>query len=196
MKTIKNDVETVLEIEKSKFITILKYINNIADVKKEIKMAMSKYPKATHYCYAYIINSDKKCSDDNEPSGTAGLPILNVLDNNNLNHVIAIVVRYFGGIKLGAGGLVRAYTKSVTTALDKNNFCNLLPGYIIEIDYEYNNSKIIDYLLKDYKIIDKKFTDIITTKIEIDYESWNKIKDELFKICFNIKINDKLYIKK
>lgn len=196
MKTIKKDVESILEIEKSKFITILKYINNGNDIKEAIRFAKDKYPKATHYCYAYILDNTKKCSDDNEPSGTAGVPILNVLENNKLNHIIAIVVRYFGGIKLGAGGLVRAYTKSITSSLDKTSFCDLKMGSIIKITYDYTNSKSIDYILKNHKISNKEFTDNITVTVEIDNESWNKVQSELNKICLNIDIVDKLYIKK
>lgn len=196
MKTIKTDIESILEIEKSKFITILRYIDNINDVKTIIKDIKAVYPKANHYCYAYILDNDKKCSDNGEPSGTAGMPILNVLESNNLNHILAIVVRYFGGIKLGAGGLVRAYTKAITTTLNKTIICDLIEGINIDITYSYNNSKDIEYLLKDYNVINKNFTDTINQTLEIDIQSWNNIEDELNKLCLKVEITNKLYIKK
>ena len=111
MYTIKNDDSYELEIKKSKFISKLYRVNNIEDVNNILSSLRKEYSDATHHCYAYIINNSKKSSDDGEPGGTAGIPILQVLDKNNLNYVLCVVIRYFGGIKLGAGGLVRAYSK-------------------------------------------------------------------------------------
>ena len=104
MYTISNNSKYELIIKNSKFITLLYKINNEDIVKKILNNVKEIYPDATHYCYAYIIDNQKKSSDDGEPSKTAGLPILKVLENNQLNHILAIVVRYFGGIKLGANG--------------------------------------------------------------------------------------------
>ena len=114
MNTINNNVNNEYLINKSKFICYLIKVDNISDIDYNLNYLKQKYNDATHICYAYIISNIKRFNDDNEPSGTAGMPILNVLENNNLNYVLAVIIRYFGGIKLGAGGLVRAYTKSVT----------------------------------------------------------------------------------
>ena len=114
MFTIKEKTVNEIVIQKSRFICVLDKLENKDDLENILKEIKNTYKGATHYCYAYIINSSQKYDDDGEPSGTAGNPILNVLKFNNLNNVVAIVIRYFGGIKLGAGGLVRAYTKSVT----------------------------------------------------------------------------------
>ena len=86
-------------------------VDNIEDINNILNNIKNEYKDATHYCYAYIIDNTKRFNDDGEPGGTAGMPILNVIEQNNLNHVLIVVVRYFGGIKLGAGGLVRAYSK-------------------------------------------------------------------------------------
>ena len=115
MNTIKETIENTLIIKNSRFITIIYNINDINDIDKYLKLVKDKYKDATHYCYAYILPNNIKCSDDGEPSGTAGKPILDVLTKHNLNFVLAIVVRYFGGIKLGAGGLIRAYSKCIST---------------------------------------------------------------------------------
>ena len=117
MYSIDSDVTNEYVINKSKFITKLYYVDNVEEVASVLNKVKSEYSLANHYCYAYIINNISKSSDDKEPSGTAGIPILNVLLKNNLNNILCIVVRYFGGIKLGAGGLVRAYTNSVSSAL-------------------------------------------------------------------------------
>ena len=104
-----------LEINKSKFIAIKKDLTSLDEVKPFLLELKKEYKKATHICYAYVYKGEvvsEKCSDDGEPSGTAGYPILNVIKKKNLTNVLVAVVRYFGGIKLGAGGLTRAYTKA------------------------------------------------------------------------------------
>ena len=101
-----------LEIKKSKFIALYYEIDNVLEVKPLLENLKKEHKKAKHFPYAYKIDQNIKKSDDKEPSNTAGLPILNIIDKNNLNHVLIIVIRYFGGIKLGAGGLTRAYSNS------------------------------------------------------------------------------------
>lgn len=109
-----------LVINKSKFIAYKFTLNALEDVKHILTNLKNEHKKATHICYAYIYNRDivsEKCSDDGEPGGTAGYPILNVLKKKNLTNIMVAVVRYFGGVKLGAGGLVRAYTKACSEVI-------------------------------------------------------------------------------
>ena len=182
MKTIISNIETIYEIKNSKFITLLYKINhnfNLEEILNEVKI---KYPKATHYCYAYRLIDKEKSSDDGEPGGTAGLPMLNVLIKEDIVNVLAITVRYFGGIKLGAGGLVRAYTKSLTTALNNDNYNYLINGYLIEINEDYSNQKQLDYILKDFNIIEKQFNNKIIYKVEITKENINIIENYNYKI--------------
>ena len=115
MRSIKETTTNTIIIKKSEFITTLIPCND----EKEIKDLIELYSKddATHNCVAYRVGPLEKADDDGEPSGTAGLPMLNVLQRQKIDNVIAIVTRYFGGIKLGAGGLTRAYTNSVADAL-------------------------------------------------------------------------------
>lgn len=167
MYTISNNSKYELIIKNSKFITLLYKINNEDIVKKILNNVKEIYPDATHYCYAYIIDNQKKSSDDGEPSKTAGLPILKVLENNQLNYILAIVVRYFGGIKLGANGLIRAYSKCTSNALKENTIKELIQGYNINITFSYQDIKKIDYLLKDIKINSKIFDNLITYNLDI-----------------------------
>lgn len=106
----------LFEEKKSKFYGELFYCDNEKDIKNALEELKKKHKKATHICYAYRLSSpfSEKAVDDGEPSGTAGKPILNVLQKKNIQNVCVFIIRYFGGIKLGAGGLVRAYTKTTS----------------------------------------------------------------------------------
>ena len=183
MYTIKNNINNETIIKNSKFICYLYKIEDTTQINKLLNETKEKHKDATHYCYAYILNNIKKAEDDGEPSKTAGIPILKVLENNNLNKILAIVVRYFGGIKLGANGLIRAYTKSVTNTLIKDNIEKLIEGYNIDIEFNYNQVKEIDYLLKDIHINNKTFNNTIIYNIDIPKEFLTTIKS------INIKYN-------
>lgn len=162
MYTIKNEIENEIIIKNSKFITVLIPINDTKKINEIIDTLKIKYPKATHYCYAYVTKDHQKSSDDKEPSSTAGLPMLNVLLKNNIINVLAVTIRYFGGIKLGAGGLVRAYSKSVSNALEKSSIIELENAITIEIKTSYESQKQLDYLLKNSNILSKEFKEEIT----------------------------------
>lgn len=113
--------EFEIVINKSRFIAYRYDLDSVEQVKEIIASLKKEHKKANHVCYAYVFNKDivsEKCSDDGEPGGTAGYPILNVIKKKNLTNTLVAVVRYFGGIKLGAGGLTRAYTKSAAGVLN------------------------------------------------------------------------------
>ena len=161
MKSIEKNIEKTYIINKSKFITKLYRIDNEQGTLNILDNLRKKHKDATHICYAYIIGNTKRFNDDGEPGGTAGMPILNVLGNNKLDYILAVVIRYFGGIKLGAGGLVRAYSNCVSETL-KNNITEYVSGKQIRITFDYNNVKEIDNLLKEAEIISKDFSEKIT----------------------------------
>ena len=175
MLSVKDNINTIV-IKNSRFICLLYQVNNIEEVNNYLDKARDDYKDATHYCYAYIIGSVSKYSDDGEPIGTAGNPMLEVLKKNNLNNVLCIVIRYFGKILLGASGLVRAYTRSVSECLD-GHIKELIPGYNIIITFNYDNIKEIDYILKDINIIDKKFDTNVIYNINVDIDTYNKLKN-------------------
>ena len=181
MKSIQKEITSEIIINKYKFITILTNINDIDKVKEKLEEIKKIYKDATHYCYAYIINNHEKYSDNGEPSGTAGMPILNVLKQNDLTNILCIVIRYFGGIKLGAGGLIRAYSTSASEALNKATITNIVNGYNITIEFSYNNLKQIDYLLKNIDI-KKDYQTNITYNFNITETKFNQIENELTKL--------------
>lgn len=195
MFSIKN-VENMIVINKSKFITNLICVDNKEEVLNALSDIKNKYKDATHHCYAYIIDNIKRFSDDNEPNGTAGMPILECLEKNNLNHVLCVVTRYFGGTKLGAGNLLRAYSNSVSIALNKTDKVRLINGYKIKLEFDYNNIRDIEKLIKDYEVIDKIFDKTIIYYVLVDEKFLNNlnipyeiISKELIKTVFN-KTND------
>ena len=191
MKTILENFFFQIEIEKSKFLGYAIAINSEEEAKEEINKIRKEHPKATHHCYAYVLKDKQKSNDDGEPAGTAGIPILEIIKQFGLENVLIVVVRYFGGIKLGAGGLVRAYARSAKEVLliSKIHEIKTLPTYNLVFDYNYissmenfiakNQLKILDkeYELKvSYKLlletpgILEKITDFMQGKIEINYD--------------------------
>lgn len=175
MYIIRNNIDDEQIIKNSRFITRLVKITKKDEVEDILNNVKKEYPKATHYCYAYIVSDYKKASDDGEPGGTAGMPILNILEKEDMTSVIAIVIRYFGGIKLGAGGLVRAYSSSVRDALKKADKILLIEGVQIKITIPYNKQNELNYILKDSEIVDKTFEDKVTYIINCSKEMLEKL---------------------
>lgn len=189
MKCLIENKDSEIIIKNSRFITSLIKIDETSNIKDLIETIKVKYPNATHYCYAYITKDNQKSSDNGEPGGTAGLPMLNVLIKNNLINILAITTRYFGGIKLGAGGLVRAYTKSLTTALE-NNTIEVELGYTIKIIINYDIQKELDYLLKNEEILKKDYQEQITYYLNISKDTYHNLSK------YNPTILKETYIKK
>ena len=188
MKTIKENIKNEIIIKNSKFITLLIKITNEKEIKEKLKQVKEDYPKATHYCYTYKIGENiKKASDDGEPSGTAGLPMLNILDKENITNILAITIRYFGGIKLGAGGLIRAYSNSVKEALNKVSTNELINGYLVTITFPYNKEDEIIKEIEKENIIEKTYLEKITYKVKLE---------ETSPLLKNAKIIEKTYIEK
>lgn len=148
MRKLKDRLDNTIIIDKSKFITTIFPVSTVEEINEILTMTNKKYYDATHNCYAYIIDNGniQKCSDDGEPSKTAGYPMLDVFKKNDLTNVLAITTRYFGGIKLGAGGLIRAYSSSVSECLKDAVFLIERELAIYEVTISYSDySKNVDY---------------------------------------------------
>ena len=182
MFTIKENVQDELIINKSKFLTYVYKINSVECVMNNLNNLKKIHKDASHYCYAYSLKNIKKASDDGEPLHTAGLPILNVIENKKLDNVLVVVVRYFGGIKLGAGGLVRAYTKETKNALIKAEITPIKEIKKVRITFDYNNVNYVNYLLKNNKITYKEYDDNVI--YEFEYEE-NKFPEQLNNYIIN-----------
>ena len=182
-KTIEKTSEGFLEISKSRFLTHINHVETELEAQEFIQEIKKKYFDARHNCYAYIIGERsqiQKSSDDGEPSGTAGVPILEVLKKNELSDIVVVVTRYFGGIKLGAGGLIRAYGKATTIGLDNGTIVQktIFNPYDLELDYDLIGS-LENYLHKnEIRIVDKKYTDkVIFTILLLPVTAQNTLDD-------------------
>lgn len=161
MFTIVKDFRQEIVIEKSRFICTLKKVNSEAEAQEFIKAIKKEFWDATHNCSAYIVDEmAQRSSDDGEPSGTAGLPMLEVLRKNKLTNTAAVVTRYFGGIKLGAGGLVRAYTNSVAEAVRTTGIAQKVLVSRFSFMYDLNDvGKILNILYQQqlFEIADVEY---------------------------------------
>lgn len=162
MFTIVKDVRHEIVIEKSKFICTLKKVQDETEAQEFIKAIKKEFWDATHNCSAYLIDDlVQRSSDDGEPSGTAGLPMLEVLRKNKLTNTAAVVTRYFGGIKLGAGGLVRAYTNSVAEAVKESGIAQKILMSKFSFVYDINSvGKILNILYQQeiFEIADVEYS--------------------------------------
>jgi uncharacterized YigZ family protein len=144
--TVKLDSIKTIEIKKSKFIGYAFFCADVEMANNYLSQIRLEHKKATHVCYAYIINSNEKASDDGEPQGTAGLPMLEILKKRKLTNVLVVAVRYFGGIKLGAGGLVRAYGETVSSALNESGESELKEVYEYSLTLNYGEETVLNNL--------------------------------------------------
>ena len=200
--TVLSSASAEIVIEKSRFIGQSFHVEDLEETENIIKEVKKKYYDATHNCFAYIIGEDMsiaKASDDGEPSSTAGVPMLELLKKLNLTNTLVMATRYFGGIKLGASGLIRAYAKTAKISLEANSIVNkdVFNRIILEIDYSLIGR--IQKFLENNQIIHD--APIFTEKVELNlYAKDEKIeglqKDLLDITNANCKlvIGDKLYL--
>ena len=176
-KTVKQ-----IEVEKSKFIGIILPFNDKNKLNDELNLIKKEYPKARHYCYAYKVDDEFKFSDDGEPSGTAGKPILNQIEQSNLNNCLVIVVRYFGGTLLGSGRLLRTYLETAKQVIDNCRKFELIKSQKWRIFVEIENfEQVKNYLTRnDFFIINTVFNDKICIDFVVPNEVRENIEDALF----------------
>ena len=191
-RTIKEDGQVQEEIKKSRFICHTKRVYNEEEARDFISAIKKEHYKATHNCSAFIVGERseiKRTSDDGEPSGTAGVPMLGVLENHNLTNICVVVTRYFGGIKLGAGGLIRAYAGSVALAVKEIGIIEIKEQAGIQIHMTYAQYQEYGNFLKEHNLIELETncTDQVDTMIFIDKEKKDGIKADLIEF-FNGKV--------
>lgn len=176
--TVDGEQEITLVIEKSKFICALKGVRNEEEAKEFISIIKKKHSLATHNCYAYIADEVgylQKFFDDGEPQGTAGIPMLETLKNNDLKKVVAVVTRYFGGIKLGTGGLARAYSNAVNECINSAKKIKCVWSTVFDFVLTYNEySKILNCFNENYiKLLSTVFDDGVKIRIACKKEFEN-----------------------
>ena len=191
-RTIKEDGQVQEEIKKSRFICHAKRVYSEEEARAFINAIKKEHYKAPHNCSAFIIGERseiKRTSDDGEPSGTAGVPMLGVLENHNLTNVCVVVTRYFGGIKLGAGGLIRAYAGSVALAVKEIGIVEIKEQAGIQIQMSYAQYQEYGNFLKEHNLmeLETNFTDQVDTIIFVDKEDKEYTRAALIEF-FNGKV--------
>ena len=187
MKKLLSPEEGIYIEKKSKFICHLFKVSDTDQIQEIIRSEKKKYFDARHHCYAYILGDDGKdykCSDDGEPSGTAGKPMLEILQRERLTDILCVVTRYFGGTLLGTGGLVRAYSESLKDAIGNSSFELESEAVISEYRYSYNfDAKIASFLReKDVKVISTEYTDSVILKIAVPLDTNEEINSQIVNI--------------
>ena len=179
--TIGASVQAEITEKKSKFIANLFPVQSVKEAEEIVKETRKKYHDARHNCIAYRIKQNdqiiEKSSDDGEPSGTAGAPMLNILQKNQLANVVVIVTRYFGGFLLGTGGLVRAYSDSLLEAIKKSQLVTKVQGIEMQVSVEYGNFDSWKYYCKnnDILITNVEYSDFVLCKIELEDDKKEKL---------------------
>ncbi|MCA6220515.1 MULTISPECIES: IMPACT family protein [Photorhabdus] len=174
------------EIKKSRFITLLEHTGGVDEAKAFIQQIKAQYPDARHHCWAFVAGAPDDSqqlgfSDDGEPSGTAGKPILSQLMGNNIGEITAVVVRYFGGIKLGTGGLVRAYGSGAQQALKLLETKYKVPQKLCSLQCEYAHISMIEQLLQKSsgQIISSEYAENVTLRISLPTTLVGEVGDKL-----------------
>lgn len=184
--TIEQDGEFKLEIKKSRFICHLKRVSNETDAQIFIQSIKKEHSKANHNCVAYLIGEHdeiQRAYDDGEPSGTAGVPMLEVLKKRQLKNVVVVVTRYFGGIKLGAGGLIRAYGKAVSQGLNEIGIVERRLHTQITVVAAYPASGKLENSLREagYAIKDILYSDVVSFVCLVDQDQLNPFQEEIIE---------------
>lgn len=192
MLSIKSNNNKTAIVSKSKFISFLYKVNNIDDINNILNNLKNEYKDSTHICYAYILNNLEKAFDDGEPKNSAGKPMLDALKKNNLNYILSVVVRYYGGIKLGKGNLTRTYKNCISELIRLNEIVEVVKHKNITITINHDLEKIINKILSNnkYNIVYKEI-------IEYNLDADDELIDSLNKIDgVNLIINNDVYIEK
>lgn len=182
--TIEKENSAEIVEKKSRFIANIYNVESKEEAEEKIKQIKKKYYDAKHHCFAFSIIEEneiaQKSSDDGEPSGTAGAPILNIIKSNNLQNVLIIVTRYFGGILLGTGGLTRAYSESAGKVVEQSELIQKEPGMEVNLSIDYNDNEKFKYYCQknNVNIIKIEYAENILYKIELNEKEYKKIEEK------------------
>lgn len=186
MYIIRETNEHLNIFKNSKFISKCFYVTSKEEIEEIILNERRKYKDCTHLTYAFKLQNEQKYSDDKEPLGTAGIPIMNIILKNELVNILIIVIRYFGGTKLGAGGLIRAYGKSASDAIKDLKKEVYISYNYYEIMTSYDNLKLLNSITFDMEVTSKNFGEIITYDVRVPREKDNI--EKVFKDYKDFKI--------
>ena len=191
-KTIKENSTAEIVEKKSKFIANVFYVESQEEANKYIEEIRKKYFDARHNCFAYSVLAEEgivnRFSDDGEPSGTAGSPMLNILNSNNITNTLVVVTRYFGGILLGTGGLVRAYSDAAKKAIDSIELVDIEKGKEVLIEISYQDVEKLKYYLNKNSILirDTIYKENVEVYVDIENEKFDELTSNSRELNFQI----------
>ena len=196
--TIKDECSAEITEKKSKFICNVFHVESVQEAEDKLNIIRKKYHDARHNCYVYkVVEEDAfKASDDGEPSGTAGVPMLNIVNGRNLSNILVVVTRYFGGILLGTGGLVRAYSLATTTALDDSNIIKQEMGLEASFNVEYKELEEVRYHLKNRNIVISGQEYLENFKVFVEGREEDILKLQNEKLSERVELKDFVVLKK
>lgn len=189
-------IEQTYEVKKSRFIARIDYASNREQALSILDKSKIDYPDARHHCWAYLIGDPKApktiaASDDGEPSGTAGKPILNVLQHKNVGDLMLVVIRYFGGVKLGAGGLVRAYSSAAQLAMDHLSTKEYNEIIVLDVITNFSSEQLLRHWLNlhDGRVLSVAYSHQVNLTIELKCEDFSALK-QYFSNYADVVFND------
>ena len=190
-------VETLYEIKKSKFIACAGFANSRESAMALLDSVKQQYPDARHHCWAYVFGnpnspSSAAMADDGEPSGTAGKPILNVLQHKDIGDIMIIVTRYFGGIKLGAGGLVRAYSAAAQQAIDALEVRQEIKLEALSVDIDFKHEQFVRHLVEQAqgKIANCNYASSVVINVELPLDALEDFRKQMAPIAFSVSVEN------
>ena len=190
-------VEILYEIKKSKFIACAGFANSRESAMALLDSVKQRYPDARHHCWAYVFGnpnspSSAAMADDGEPSGTAGKPILNVLQHKDIGDIMIIVTRYFGGIKLGAGGLVRAYSAAAQQAIDALEVRQEIKLEALSVDIDFKHEQFVRHLVEQAqgKIANCNYASSVVINVELPLDALEDFRKQMAPIAFSVSVEN------
>ena len=190
-------VETLYEIKKSKFIACAGFANSRESAMALLDSVKQRYPDARHHCWAYVFGnpnspSSAAMADDGEPSGTAGKPILNVLQHKDIGDIMIFVTRYFGGIKLGAGGLVRAYSAVAQQAIDALEVRQEIKLEALSVDIDFKHEQFVRHLVEQAqgKIANCNYASSVVINVELPLDALEDFRKQMAPIAFSVSVEN------
>ena len=190
-------VETLYEIKKSKFIACAGFANSRESAMALLDSVKQQYPDARHHCWAYVFGNPNSptsaaMADDGEPSGTAGKPILNVLQHKDIGDIMVIVTRYFGGIKLGAGGLVRAYSAAAQQAIDALEVREEVMLETVLVNLDFKHEQFVRHLVEEAQgnIASCDYTNSVDMQVALPLAAIDGFKKQMAPLAYSISHSD------
>jgi uncharacterized YigZ family protein len=183
--------ETELVIKHSRFIGRAYPVQSTDEAESILVEIRNHFKDASHNCFAYVIDDGHmRCSDDGEPQGLAGTPILSVIKKRELEKVLVTVTRYYGGVKLGGGGLVSAYSTTASSVIEKAGLKTWRQNIIAKLSFNYDQAKIVDSIIKKVgaRLLQSEYFETVQYSIAIEVDRWEEMKNTL--LSFNIYIDD------